>query len=350
MLREWVSRAHPTRLVKGIVLDAVAELGWRLGATQPERCHSARLGVLTFHRVLPAEHRERYPYPGLAVTPEQLDFCVRYATERYDVGPMTQQLERFQAGAQTAKPLLAITFDDGQWDNLAYAAPVLERHGVRGTFYVPVDAVERAELIWHDRLGYAVDTLAARAGGLAAMAEVFASHRLSLGAATPHDAAQLAKTLPVPERQALVGELERAASFRCPDWGRLMTWDEVRSLHLKGHEIGSHSLSHELMPQLDDARIRHEVSASKERIEAAIQAPVRSFCYPNGDSDARCRAALADARYHNAVTTQWGVNDPGEHRFGLKRCDVDARKHEDLFGRASYKRLALRISGLQPNL
>ena len=132
--------------------------------------------------------------------------------------------------------------------------------------------------------------------------------------------------------------------------GRLMTWDEVRSLHAAGHEIGSHSLSHELMPQLDDARIRREVSASKERIEAVIDAPVRSFCYPNGDCDARCEAALADARYHNAVTTRWGVNELGEQRFVLKRCDVDARKHQDAFGRASHKRLALRISGLQPNL
>jgi len=167
---------------------------------------------------------------------------------------------------------------------------------------------------------------------------------------TPHDAAQRAKTLPVSARQALVAELERVAAFACPAWGRLMTWQEVRSIHDRGHEVGSHSVSHELMPQLDAERIRHEVSASKACIEAVIDAPVRSFCYPNGDADMRCEEAVEAAGYDNAVTTQWGVNTANQRRFVLKRCDVDARRHENLFGQASYKRLALRMSGLQPNL
>jgi peptidoglycan/xylan/chitin deacetylase (PgdA/CDA1 family) len=333
--------------LKHLALDAAAELGWRLGATRPERCHAARLTVLTFHRVLPEAERARYPYPGLAVTPEQLDACVRYAIDRYDAGPMTRQLERFKSGEHAGKPLLAITFDDGQWDNLVHAVPVLERHGVRATFYVPVDAIERAELIWHDRLGYAVLALAAQP---AALQQAFATYGLSLTGPAPQDAAQLAKTLPVRERQALVAELERRAAFACPEWGRLMTWAEVRSLHERGHEIGSHSLSHELMPQLDDARIELEVTASKARIEEAIGAEVTSFCYPNGDSDRRCESALERAKYHNAVTTRWGTNGPAEGRYGLKRCDVDASKHQSALGRPSYKRLALRISGLQPNL
>ena len=338
---------RPPQLLKGLALDAAAEIGWRLGATRPERCHAERLTVLTFHRVLPESQRARYPYPGLAVTPEQLDACVRYAIDRYDVGPLTRQLERFTRGEQAGKPLLAITFDDGQWDNLEHAVPALERHGVRATFYVPVDAIERAELIWHDRLGYALLALAEQP---AVVQRAFADHGLALREPSPHDAAQLAKTLPVPARQALVAEVERRAAFACPEWGRLMTWAEVRSLHERGHEIGSHSLSHELMPQLDDARIEREVSASKARIEDAIGAEVKSFCYPNGDSDRRCESALERAHYHNAVTTRWGTNGLADGRYGLKRCDVDARKHQSALGRPSYKRLALRISGLQPNL
>jgi peptidoglycan/xylan/chitin deacetylase (PgdA/CDA1 family) len=338
---------RPPQLLKDLALDAAAELGWRTGATRPERCHAERLTVLTFHRVLPEAERARYPYPGLAVTPDELDVCLRYVSTHYDVGPMTRQLQRFETGAHQGRPLLALTFDDGQWDNLAHAVPLLERHGLPATFYIPVDAVEHAQPIWHDQLGYAVLALAERPE---VVRQTFAAHGLTLTAASAHDAAQLAKVLQVPTRQALVTELERRAGSVCPTWGRLMTWPEVRSLHERGHEVGSHSLSHELMPQLGDAQLEREVTYSKVRLEDVIGAEVLSFCYPNGDADWRCKRAVAHARYHNAVTTLWGTNGRNADRHGLMRCDVDARRHRSVSGRASYKRLALRISGLQPNL
>jgi len=107
--------------------------------------------------------------------------------------------------------------------------------------------------------------------------------------------------------------------------------EEVRSLHTKATNR---------LPQLvarADAELDEsasvQVSASKDRIEAAIRRR-RSFCYPNGDSDARC-----EARSQKPATTtrsrRSGCERRCERRFGLKRCDMDARKHQDMFGRAS---------------
>ncbi|HTU62241.1 MAG TPA: polysaccharide deacetylase family protein, partial [Polyangiales bacterium] len=141
---------------KRSAVDALSSVGWLSGKTRPERCHQERLLIVTFHRVLPELERAQYPYPGLAVTPSELSFCLGYFAQHYRVDLLSRQHARMRAGERSPKPLLAITFDDGQWDNFAHAEPVLRTHQLQATFYIPTQAVERGELIWHDRLGYAV--------------------------------------------------------------------------------------------------------------------------------------------------------------------------------------------------
>jgi peptidoglycan/xylan/chitin deacetylase (PgdA/CDA1 family) len=305
---------------------------------------------VTFHRVLPERERDLYPYPGLTVTPSELSFCLGYFAQHYEIGLVSQQYARMLAGERTKKPPLAITFDDGQWDNFAHAEPVLRTHGLLATFYIPTEAVEQAQLIWHDRLGYAVQAAIKSERLGAEFSQLFAQYGLTLDVLSPAHAVELAKQLSPEARHKLVGEAGRLVALQPPCWGRLMDWSEVRSLAGRGHEIGSHSVTHELMPQLDDTALLHEANASKQRIESAIDAQVRSYCYPNGSSDARCEAAVARAGYQNAVTTRWGTNASGDSAFALKRCDIDVRALRDMGGHLSRQRLAFRLSGYYPGL
>jgi peptidoglycan/xylan/chitin deacetylase (PgdA/CDA1 family) len=133
-----------------------------------------------------------------------------------------------------------------------------------------------------------------------------------------------------------------------PSWGRMLSWEEVRSLHAAGHEIGSHSCSHALLPQLP--ALGDELAGSKRAIERELGAPVRSFCYPNGDHDRRVRDATEAAGYANAVTTRWGRNRPDADGYTLARCDMDLRRFRDRRGHISAVRTAMRLGGLQPGL
>jgi peptidoglycan/xylan/chitin deacetylase (PgdA/CDA1 family) len=337
-------------LAKRSAIDALAATGWWSGRTRPARCHEGRLLVVTFHRVLPELERALYPYPGLTVTPTELSFCLGYFAQHYDVDLISRQYARMQAGEGSARPLLAITFDDGQWDNFAHAEPVLGTHRLRATFYIPTQAVEEARLIWHDQLGYAVQEALKTRRGREQFSELFRQYGLTLDRPSAAHAVEVAKTLAPDARHRLVSEATRLSAPQPPRWGRLMEWSEVRALAERGHEIGSHSVSHELMPQLDDDALAHESGASKERIETAIGAQVSSYCYPNGSSDARCEAAVAHAGYRNAVTTRWGANTREDSPFGLKRCDVDARALRGRNGHLSRQRLAFRLSGYYPGL
>lgn len=334
-------------LLRAAVRDLVAEALWRAQVTRPR--DAERLTILTFHRVLPETERRDYPHPGLAVTPDEFAWLLDFFGERFELRTVSEAHARFVAGERVGRPWGAVSFDDGQWDNFAHAAPLLEARGLRGSFYIPTADIGTEALLWHDQLGFALQAAARRRVPLPAPPAG------SGVAPAPADYAvgptsQWAKTLPPAVRRQWLDRLRQDAGEPAPAWARLMRWDEVIELHRRGHEIGSHSVSHALLTQLDDDALRRELLQSRETLESQLGAQVSSFCYPNGSCDARVQAATRDAGYALAVTTRWGANRRAADPWALQRCDVASQHLRDVRGRLSRARVALRISGLQPNL
>jgi peptidoglycan/xylan/chitin deacetylase (PgdA/CDA1 family) len=84
------------------------------------------------------------------------------------------------------------------------------------------------------------------------------------------------------------------------------TWDDWKTVHENGHEIGSHSRSHRSLVRLTDEEIRREIDGSVQEIEARIPG-VRcvTFAYPYGRWSGAVRQRVAQ-RYLAARTV-----DPG---------------------------------------
>lgn len=102
----------------------------------------------------------------------------------------------------------------------------------------------------------------------------------------------------------------------------LLAADGIRALHAAGIEIGSHGATHRALPELDDVALEAEVKGSKETLEAAIGAPVMSFCYPYGAFDDRAAAAVKSAGYRAATVIRGGIQDDFSDAFRLKRVAV----------------------------
>lgn len=341
--------------------DNLAELLACVGATSPARFARGALTIITFHRVLPQNELRQYPIPGLVVTPEQLRLILSELAEYFECGSVIDSFRRWRSGG-ASRPLLAISFDDGALDNYQHARPVLAELGLRASFYIPVANVEERVAPWHDRLGFAL---------LAAVASVrkkngddferllspFDLGPRDFAALLPRDAVQLAaggvvaaKLLGPVDRERAIAALESAlGGGAVPPFAGMMSWDQVRELHRDGHEIGSHSLTHPLLPDLPDERVEDEVERSRRELSQQIGADVPSFCYPNGSYDARTLKAVERAGYECAVTTRWGLNRR-QSQFELSRCDMDYARLETRHGGFSQHRLMLRLSGLQPGL
>lgn len=331
--------------------DTVGRVLLRAGVTRPSRCASDRLTVVTLHRVLPEDVLSRYPLPQLAVTVDELAWLAAFLAEHYTCETLAEAHRRFQAGDRPRRPLLALTFDDGQRDNWEHARPVLARAGIRATFFVPVDAVDRDAPLWHDRLAYAVLALLAgdRAAGLRLLAGAGIAGEGDAvdDRATAALAVRRSKRLTEAERGALVERLEAAAGGPArPGWDGVMSWAQLRELARGGHEIGSHTVTHPLLPGVDAAQLEREIAGSRARIAGELGTPCDSFCYPNGDCDDRVVEAVRRAGYRQAVVTAWGPNGPGADPFRLRRCELQGRTSRDRAGRLSAAVTALRLSPL----
>ena len=232
-----------------------------------------------------------------------------------------------------------MTFDDGQRDNLVHGAPLLAQAGIRATFFATVAHVESGGPIWHDRLLYALRSAKNISPEGAPLRE------------EPSDVLGRAKRLPMQRMRELVDDLERRAGGPTrPAWDAMMTWEDLTELANAGHEIGSHTLTHPILPNCTDAEIEREVTESKRLLEKHLDRPITSFAYPNGDCDLRSVEAVRRAGYRQAVTVRWGPNRPGAAPFELHRCDIVAEHARDRRGALSEARLAWRLSGLHPGV
>jgi peptidoglycan/xylan/chitin deacetylase (PgdA/CDA1 family) len=332
-------------LVRPKIRDFAAEMLAQGGMTSPARRHQGRLVIVTFHRVLPEQFRGRYHIPGLVVTPEELDWTLTYLRRSYTVGRLDHVHARHEAGDAPARPYLAITFDDGYADNYIYARPVLEKHGVRATFFLPAAFIGRDRLPWYDSLGFAL-TPADRRTDLER--GILARHDLGhVAEADPETVIDEAKRIRPQLRQALI---ETLRPTRVPAWARTMNLEELSTLSREGHEIGAHTMTHPILNTCDDPTLDWELRGSKSMLEGLVGSEVTSLAYPNGDQDVRVLRAVRSAGYLRAVTTQWGANERGRERLLLSRCDIDARRMRNIAGELSESNLALRLSGLHPGL
>lgn len=98
----------------------------------------------------------------------------------------------------------------------------------------------------------------------------------------------------------------------------IMTWEDLEKLKFAGMEIGSHSMTHARLPELDDVALKHELEAPKRLLEERLSIPVKHFAYPQGKHDERVKRFAKEAGYRAAWATKSG--EGGE--FAMRRIRI----------------------------
>lgn len=349
--------------IKALARDAVGFALSATGATAPSARLRERLSIITFHRVLTKAQQLEYALPGIAVTPEELDAHLNFAKRHFQCLPLTAALDRWSRPHQPGPPILAITFDDGQLDNHQNALPILDRHGVCATFFVPSQIIDDPRPLWHDALSTLIAQLTLQSGvrgdrpigdeAGALLAELLATGPIALapGRTEVESALESTKDWSPSRRKDWMQRAQKALPrWKRPEWDGFMTVAQMKDLMVRGHEVGSHSHSHPLLPQCTSEELQDEIDGSKRRLEHALGVPINTFCYPNGSTDHRSVERVRAAGFRAAVTTRWGSNQLGQDLHQLRRFDMSARHAEDRKGRFSAARLAWRMSGWHPGL
>lgn len=98
-----------------------------------------------------------------------------------------------------------------------------------------------------------------------------------------------------------------------------LTWEQLQEM--ADHRlvtVVSHSVTHPPdLTELSDEDLRHELTASKQRLEEKLNIPIRYFTYPEGNHDDRVVKATGEAGYRAAM-----IMDNVEGHFAGKSEDL----------------------------
>jgi O-antigen biosynthesis protein len=200
------------------------------------------------------------PYAHYTVTPTVFARQMRILVA---LGFHTISLDRLVDARASGMPVpnrtVAITFDDGFADAVRYAMPALVRHRLTATFFVVAGLIGRTSEWTRRRRGIEMPLADARV---------------------------------------------------------------LRDIADAGFTVGSHTITHRPLTELEESECRYELRESKRRLEDVVGREVHDLAYPYGSVNATVREAAAECGYRTACSTIEGLSPASDDPLMLRRVHI----------------------------
>lgn len=215
-----------------------------------------QLPIIRYHRVAPDGLPSAVRY---RVTPDAFAEQIRYL---HDNGYYSIRLKDWHTAMEKKRPLpgkaVMITFDDGYFDFLTYAWPILRRYGFHATVFLVADYVGRSDS-WDNVYGEEIP---------------------------------------------------------------LLGWSEIRQLRDMGVEFGSHSASHPYLTALSPEKIVREGARSRAILGRELGITIRAFAYPYGDADHVVQHLIGACGYVYGLSAKQDLSKFQDPLLALPRIEI----------------------------
>ena len=315
-------------------------------------CHALHgFIILMYHRILDRSNINNTLEPGMYVEAKTFDLHLTLLKNIFHIVSLKEvnNLIKDQSKYRDRMPCV-ITFDDGWLDFFTNASPILMKHKVPATVFLPTDFIGSEKWFWTDRLTFlfsGIDNKISLQGRIEEIRNPVARQVVSLKGNSIQKldkAIRLLKVYRSENIEEIITELATAwGSDPNPPGRAFMSWEEVTQVAQSGLiEFGSHTASHPILTTLTNDEIREELKRSKVQLleHKVVDPKFIPFCYPNGDFDDRIKSMVEDAGFSAAVTTRSGWNNPDEEIYALRRIGL----HQDMSSNDAL--LNCRIAGL----
>jgi len=224
---------------------------------------STYIPILMYHQIdiIPPKvdaQGERSKFRSLTVSPTSFARQMRLLNFLGYRGVSMTELMPYLRGEKRGN-VVGITFDDGYQNNFTHALPVLKRYGFTSTCYVVSGLIGKTNA-WDEPMGVASQAL--------------------------------------------------------------MSAKELRAWRAGGQEIGSHTVNHANLKNLNPASARDEITNSKYALQDLTGADCAHFCYPYGEFDQSHAAMARQAGYATATTTRRARASSSHDPYLLPRVGV----------------------------
>lgn len=284
------------------------------------------------HLWMPKVRHQRIAFMYHGVVPQ---FDERFNLRHMDVKGFEQQLlyirtycqvisvsDFFALAPEQKGRYACITFDDGYWNNLQYALPLLERHQIPATFFVTSIRSSGLDRLWadvHDILGYFIPL--GNKIQIEGCTFCKVAHRKFVELETQQALSDFIYAGGAGRMLTGCKALEAAAGFTLAEredlyaFWKLMSEDQIRQCAgSKYITIGSHSHLHTLLGNTTLELATQELIHSKQYLEDCIQQPVDALAYPAGSYTPELIQVAEQVGYKQQLLVNYAFGEQGSDR------------------------------------
>jgi len=290
-----------------------------------------------YHRI----GRQTFDPWSMFVEPDRFAAQIEWLAGNRIVLPLTE-VARLNRERRLPREAVALTFDDG-YASVLEAVPLLQKHGLHATVFLPTELIESGGRFWWDELARLILSSPADSLQLDGV-------RRPVSPAQERDRSWSPDAAPQTPRQrfflaiwselwtrtpAALGtamtELRGQAPAIEPDAAdRALTPEQVRSVSPATMSFGSHGLTHPCLPVLDHEEKLHEISDSRARCTAITGTAPEAFAYPYGRLDEASRRLVEQAGYGCGCAAGDRFVTKRSNPFALPRLNVGNWETADL--------------------
>ena len=299
-----------------------------------ERSRGGAGVILRFERVRPRDTRPFQPNRWREITPQFLERVI-HALKRWNFDLVTMdEVCRRAVTLPNPNRFACLTFDGASKDVITQAWPVLSKHGVPFTVYLPTAFPDGIGEAWW----LALEDVIAREPRISLIIDR-QERRFATGTvAEKHDTfeflASWLRTLPPPDLSFAIHDLCKRYSVDLAALSRnaSMDWDDLAKLAADPLvTIGSATVNYHALSNLKEADARREMTMGKAVAETALRRAISHFRLsvrrPKILAPRACRDG-AGGRFR-----QRGIDDPGRRRG--EGIHQSARAAADRLGRTA---------------
>lgn len=269
--------------------------------------------ILRFERVRPPASARFQPLRSGEITPKFLDRAIG-ALKRwnYDIVGIDEACRRAVTLPERRR-FVCLTFDGGAKDFITHAYPVLARHGVSATLYLPTAFPDGVGEAWW----LALEDVIGRESRISLMIDGAERHFVVSEFSDKYELFDYLfawmRKLPPPDLSLAINDLCRRYAVDLAGLSRSASLDWADLAKLAGDPrltFGCATVNYPALSNLRDLDARREMTMGKAVAESAFRRDVSHFAFPFGDrgSFRRQHVVMAEeAGFASAVSTLPGI-------------------------------------------
>lgn len=243
------------------------------------------LTVLNYHRI---DDPNRTGFNTLQVnvsaTPVDFERQMEYVKRHFNVVSTDLLVSWLHGKAALPSRAAMITFDDGYYDNLSNAYPILRKLNLPAVIFLATAFMGVDQPFYWDYIAYCFFNTKNSEADLPILGVCSWNDKVERDEIMLRWIEALKKISEV-EKQKAVQSLDKLLQVSVDNSAFInlhLTWDQIREMSANGIEFGSHTVNHPILTRISLSEVMEELTASKRRIENELGKRILSFAYPNG--------------------------------------------------------------------